>query len=125
MGDIIYKDESYTIIGICMEVHRELGIGFNEIVYKDALEIEFKNKEIPYVREKGFQAMYKGNPLKDRAFYVDFFVYDKIILEIKAKNAIVEEHLQQTLNYTACAKQRLGICVNFGALSLDYKRLII
>ena len=108
-----------------MEVHKELGMGFHEIVYKDALEIEFIDKGIPYVREKEFQVIYKGIPLKDRVFYVDFFMYDKILLEIKAKSVIIEEHVKQTLNYCACAKQKLGLCVNFGGLKLEYKRVVL
>jgi GxxExxY protein len=125
MSVIIFKDESYKIIGTCFDVHNELGLGFQEIVYKDALELEFINRGIPYVREKEFQVYYKGNPLKDRKFYVDFFVYDKILLEIKAKTAIIDEHIAQTLNYCACANQKLGLCVNFGALKLESKRVVL
>jgi GxxExxY protein len=125
MSEIIYKEESFKIIGICMEVHKELGMGFNEIVYKDALEQEFANRGIPYEREKEFQVFYKGLPLKDRKFNVDFFMYDKIMLEAKAKSGIIEEHLAQTLNYCACANQKLGLCVNFGALKLEYKRVVL
>ena len=108
-----------------MEVHKELGMDFNEIVYKDALEQEFINRGIPFEREKEFQVYYKGTPLKDRKFYVDFFMFDKIMLEAKAKSTIIEEHIAQTLNYCACANQKLGLYVNFGALKLDYKRVVL
>jgi GxxExxY protein len=124
MSNLLYEDETYTIIGICMEVHKNLGIGFQEVIYKDAIEIEFRNRKIPYTREKEFQAYYKEEPLKNRSFFVDFFVFDRIVLEIKAKSAIVDEHIAQTLNYCACSNQKVGLCVNFGALSLQHKRVM-
>jgi GxxExxY protein len=120
----IYKEESFKIIGICMEVHRELGLGYSEIIYKDALEIEFKRHNIPYIREKEFRAFYKGLPLS-RTFNVDFWVYESIILEVKAKSGIIEEHEMQTLNYIACAKMHLGIVANFGAKSFQQKRIVL
>jgi GxxExxY protein len=122
--ELIYGDESFKIIGICMEVHRELKMGFSEIVYKDALEIEFRKLGIPYQREKEFQVFYKGQPL-NRAFYVDFFMFDKIVLEVKAKTGIIEEHEIQTLNYVATSKSKLGIIANFGAKSFQQKRIVI
>ncbi|HET9744311.1 MAG TPA: GxxExxY protein [Chitinophagaceae bacterium] len=82
MGEIVLKEESYRIVGACMEVHRELGFGFKEIIYKDALEIEFKSLEIPYQREKLYKIEYKGKVLP-RRYPADFVVYDSIILEIK------------------------------------------
>jgi GxxExxY protein len=124
MENVIYKDESYTIIGICMEVHRELGNGFDEIVYKDALEIEFKERKIPYKREKKFEVFYKNIPL-NRFYYVDFYMYDKINLEIKAKSVLVDDHMIQTKNYCACSKTKLGLLVNFGRPSLEHKRILI
>ena len=78
MSSIIYKDESYKIIGLCMEVHNNLGKGFLEIVYKDALEYEFEQANIPYEREKEYPVNYKGIILPHK-FYADFVVYDKII----------------------------------------------
>jgi GxxExxY protein len=122
--DILYKEEAYKIIGVCMEVHRELGVGFSEIIYKDALEIEFNKQDIPYIREAALKASYKGIPLR-RSFNVDFTVYDKIILEVKATSTIIEEHEKQTLNYLAMSKMRLGLLVNFGALSLQHRRFIL
>ena len=85
------QKESYQIIGICMEVHRILGKGLLEIVYKDAIEYEFKTKEIPYEREKKYEVEYKGIFLP-HYFFADFVVFDKIILEIKAQKGIVDEH---------------------------------
>ena len=118
------KDENYEIVGICMEVHRLLGSGLLEIVYKDALEIEFKNHNIPYHREKEFAIEYKGVILPHK-FYADFVVYDDIILEVKSVKEISNDHLAQTLNYMKLADTPIGIIANFHNKSLVHKRLII
>jgi GxxExxY protein len=123
MGEIVFKEESYAIMGVCMDVHRELGSGYLEIVYKDAIEIEFIRLGIPYEREKEFQVIYKGTPLK-RTFNVDFYVYDKINLEIKAKSGLVDEFVRQIINYNSCSNSKLGLLVNFGKPSLESKRIV-
>jgi GxxExxY protein len=123
MDDLICREESYKIIGICMDIYNTLGMGFDEVVYKDALEIEFKRQGIPYLREKEYNIMYKGIDL-NRKYYVDFVVFNEIILEVKSKSMIVEPHLLQTKNYCACAQLRLGIVVNFGSTSLQHKRVL-
>ncbi|MDQ3018046.1 MAG: GxxExxY protein [Bacteroidota bacterium] len=107
-----------------MEVHRTLGRGFLENVYKDALEYEFKLRGIPYEREKCFVIPYKDIILK-REFYADFFCFDAIILEAKAKEGVVDELYKQTINYLAASHQTLGLLVNFGEDSLKYKRVIL
>lgn len=117
------KDENYEIVGLCMEVHRLLGPSLLEIVYKDALEIEFKNHNIKYEREKEFPVVYKGIILPHR-FYADFVVYDDIILEVKSVKEISNDHLAQTLNYMKIADTPIGIIVNFQNKSLIHKRLI-
>jgi len=117
------KNENYKIVGICMEVHRLLGPGLLEIVYKDALEVEFKNHRIPYQREKEFSIEYKGVILPHK-FYADFIVYEDIILEVKSVKEICNEHLAQTLNYMKLADTPVGIIVNFQNKSLIHKRLI-
>jgi GxxExxY protein len=122
--EIIYKDESYKIIGICMEIHRILGKGFLEIVYKDALEFEFKKNNIPFQREKEFLIKYKDIILPHK-FSADFIAYDKIILEIKCKKGIIEEYTKQTLNYLSVSNVKLGIIINFGEDSLKYKRIVL
>jgi len=124
MTDLIYKEENYKIIGICMEVHRNLGNGFLEIVYKDALEYEFKNNNILYDREREYKISYKEISLPHK-YFADFVVYDKIILEIKAVSGIIDEFIKQTLNYLAASKCKLGIIVNFGEDSLKYKRIVL
>ncbi|MGV9003221.1 GxxExxY protein [Flavobacterium sp.] len=118
------KDENYTIVGLCMEVHRILGPGLLEIIYKDALEIEFKNNNIPFEREKEFKIQYKGIQLPHK-FYADFIVYDDIILEVKSVKEISNEHLAQTLNYMKLANTPIGIIANFQNKSLVSKRLVI
>ena len=120
---LIYKEESFRIIGLCMEVHRELGHGFLEIVYKDALELLFRQHGIPFKREKEYDITFQGVVLPHK-FYADFVVYDKIILEIKAGTGLHDEHIAQTLNYLKASKNRLGLLINFGRLQLEYKRLI-
>lgn len=118
------QKESYQIIGICMEVHRILGKGLLEIVYKDAIEYEFKKKEIPYEREKKYEVEYKGIILPHH-FYADFVVLNKIILEVKAQKDIVDEHYKWVINYLAISKCPLGLIVNFGENSLVTRRLIL
>jgi GxxExxY protein len=96
MSNLIYKNESYNIIGKCFEVHNNLGPGFLEIVYKDALEYEFRKANIPYQREKEYIVNYKGVTLPHK-FYADFVVFDKIILEAKAISGIADEFIAQQL----------------------------
>ena len=117
------KNENYEIVGICMEVHRILGPGLLEIVYKDALEIEFKIHNIPYEREKEYNVVYKGIILPHK-FYADFVVYSDIILEVKSIKEISNDHLAQTLNYMKLADTPVGIIGNFQNKSLVHKRLI-
>jgi len=124
MEELVYKEESYKIIGCCMEVHKTLGKGFLEIVYKDALEYEFKMNNIPYMREKEFEIPYKGIILP-RKFNADFTVYDKIILEVKARDSIIDDNIKQTLNYLTITKYKLGIIANFGELSFKHKRIVL
>ena len=123
MSDIILKEESYKIIGACMEVHRELGFGFKEIIYKDALEIEFKSLEIPYQREKLYKIEYKGKILP-RRYPADFVTYDSIILEVKAMPMIINNFVLQTRNYLKASGIRLGIIANFGESSFKSKRVV-
>ena len=123
MSDIILKEESYKVIGACMEVHRELGFGFKEIIYKDALEIEFKSLEIPYQREKLYKIEYKGKILP-RRYPADFVIYDSIILEVKAMPLIINNFVLQTRNYLKASGIRLGIIANFGESSFKSKRVV-
>ena len=118
------QKESYQIIGICMDIHRTLGKGLLEIVYKDAIEYEFNRKKILYEREKKYEVEYKGIILP-HYFFADFVVFNSIILEIKAQKGIVDEHYRWVINYLAISKCPLGLIVNFGENSLITKRLIL
>ena len=118
------QDETYKIIGLCMEVHNNLGKGFSEIVYKDALEIEFRDAGIFYEREKEFTVNYKGIVLPHR-FYADFVVFGNIILEVKSVQNIIDEHIAQTLNYLKVSQNKVALLVNFNEDKLRYQRLIL
>ena len=124
METILFKEESYQIIGKCFEVHNNLGPGFLEIVYKDALEYEFRKAGIPFEREKEYKIIYK-NKILPHKFYADFVVYDKIILEIKAVAGIADEFIAQSINYLKVSGNKLAIIINFGEVKLNYKRIVL
>ena len=124
MDAIYLKEESFKIIGLCMEIHKILGKGHSEVVYKDALEYEFKMNSIPFEREKSYEIRYKDIILP-RKYIADFIVYDEIILEAKAISQLTNSDIKQTLNYLASSKNKLGLLVNFGEDSLKYKRIIL
>lgn len=123
MAELLYKEESYKIIGLCMSIHKELGKGFKEAVYKEALQFELLNEAIKYEREKKFEIYYKGILLKQK-YIADFIVFDNILLEIKATPTIINAFVAQTINYLKASGIRLGIIINFGEASLNYKRII-
>jgi GxxExxY protein len=123
MANIIFKDESYLLMGICMEVHKELGMGFKEVLYKDAIEIELKERKIHYKREREFRIEYKGKVLPHK-FYADFVIDDSIILEVKSASFIVNNFVAQTINYLKASGLKLGIIANFGEKSFTYKRVV-
>jgi GxxExxY protein len=119
---ILFKEESYKIIGAAMEVHKVLGTGFTEPVYQEALELEFQLRDIPYVREKNFQITYKGQIL-EKEFRPDFVCFDEIIVELKAVSDFTDEHYAQVYNYLKACQMGLGLLINFGKKSLEYKRI--
>jgi GxxExxY protein len=123
MSDLIYKEESYTIVGLCMEVHNQLGHGFSEIVYKDALAFEFNRNNILYEQEKEYLVEYKGTILPHK-FYADFVVLDKIILEVKCVKNLADEHESHAINYLRVSKNKLALLVNFARGKLEYKRIV-
>lgn len=122
--DFPLKSETYKIIGLAMEVHKTLGKGFLEIVYKDALELELKWANVLYTREKSFMINYKGILLK-RVYNADFIVYDKIIVEIKSQSAIIDANYKQTINYLAVSNLTVGLILNFGEDSLTFNRVVL
>ena len=120
MTNFIYKQETHDIIGAAMSVHRYLGCGFTEKVYQDAFEVLLKENNIPFEREKHISLTYHGVVLQHDFFY-DFFCYDKIGVEIKALNQITGEFESQIINYIHVGNHQLGLLLNFGTTSLEYK----
>ena len=123
MADLLFKEESFKIIGICMEIHKTLGMGLKEINYKDGMEIEFIENNIPYEREKRFSVKYKEKILRN-PYVADFTVYDSIILEIKSATSIIDSHTYQALSYLSVSQKKLGMIINFGEKSLTWKRIV-
>ena len=121
-ANLLYKEESYQIIGAAMEVHRESGCGFVEPVYQEALEKEFILRKIPYEREKELTINYKG-ALLTKTFRADFICYDKIILELKAVKEFSDEHYAQIYNYLRASRMGLGLLINFGTASIEFQRV--
>ncbi len=122
--EILYKAESYKIVGACMEVHKTLGCGFLEPVYQDALALEFSNRGIPYEREKLFEIRYKGTLLPP-TYKADFICFDRIIVELKALSQLTNDHAAQIMNYLKASNLKLGLLVNFGTHSLQYQRYLL
>ena len=124
MENFYLKEETYRIIGICMEVHKILGKGHSEKVYGDALEYEFQKNQIPYSREVKYNIEYKEIILPTY-YYADFVVFEEIILELKAIKELTSSEVKQTLNYLAASKNKVGLLANFEEDSLKYKRIIL
>ena len=124
VGELIHKEEVFKLVGFCMEIHRELGKGHDEVIYKDALVVELNRAGIHFSREKGYEVAYKGVVLAHH-YYADFVVWDKIVFEAKAVEKLAEGHVKQVLNYLAASKLRLGLLVNFGGDSLEWKRIVL
>jgi GxxExxY protein len=121
---MIYKKESYDIIGTLFEVHGNLGGGFLEVVYKDAIEYEFKSKNISFEREKEYLINYK-NIVLPHHFYADFVVFDNIILEIKSVKEFHPKHIAQCINYLKVSENKLCLLVNFQNDSLEFRRIVL
>ncbi|HUQ87620.1 MAG TPA: GxxExxY protein [Vicinamibacterales bacterium] len=114
---------TFAIIGAAYEVHRVLGIGFLEIFYKDALEIEFNERHVPFRREAPCSVEYKGRPLRQE-YHVDFICFDEVVLEIKARSVTGPADHAQVLSYLASTKKRCGLLLNFGTSKLEHRRFI-
>lgn len=123
MTEIVYKEESYKIIGACMKVHAELGSGFLEAVYQESLEKEFLKSKIPFRRQEKLSLFYDGEKLK-KYYIADFLLYNSIILEIKAIEYLNPKINDQLRNYLKATNSRLGLLINFGKSSLEYKRIL-
>ena len=123
MTDIVFKEESYRIVGACLAVFNKLGSGFLESVYQEALEIQFKQDKIPYVKERKLHIKFDDIQL-DKFFKADYVCFDSIIVELKATPFFHKNDVAQVLNYLRATDMRLGILVNFGEKSLTYKRVL-
>jgi len=110
---IIFKDESYKIIGACFEVYKEKGNGFLEAVYQECLGIEFAAQGIPFAEKPRLRLAYKGQELRQE-YEPDFLCFDKIVVEIKAVKLLADEHRAQVINYLKATGKQLGLLVNFG-----------
>ena len=111
--EILFKDESYKIVGACFELYREKGCGFLESVYQECMEIELRLQGIPFIPQKPLALEYKGCPLRSK-YEPDFICYDKIVLELKAVIELTDEHLAKVQNYLKATDLNLGLLVNFG-----------
>ena len=125
MPDLIYKEESYAILGSCFNVYKTMGCGFLEPVYQECLEIEFGYQGIPFSSQKELKLSYRERELKHK-YKPDFICYDKIIVEIKAVSQLIKEHEAQVLNYLNATKFKLGLLINFGHYpKIEYKRFVL
>lgn len=124
MTELIYKEEAFKIVGICMNIHRTLGMGLKEINYKDAMEIDFEEEGIPYKREERFAVKYKDQILRN-PYYADFVVFESIIIEVKSASALIDAHMAQALSYLAVSGMKLALIINFGERSLTWKRIVL
>ena len=124
MANLTYKNESYELIGVLFDVHNELGGGFLETVYSDAIEYELKSRNIPFEREKRYQVNYKEIILPHQ-FIADFVIYDKIILEIKSVAALNDRHVAQCINYLKVSGNKLAILANFEPDKLMHQRIVL
>lgn len=125
MGDnkLLFEQETFKIIGACMKVHRNLGSGFLESVYQEALEKEFRSQQIEFQRQLKLRLLYDGQPMK-KYFVADFVCYEKILIEIKAMSYLVKDVEAQVINYLKSIDLPLGLLINFGQPSLKWKRFI-
>ncbi len=125
MADLIYPDESYLIMGACFEVYANQGPGFLEAVYQESLEIEFRQRGIPFSAQVELTTKYKGHPLK-QTYKADFVCYEKILIELKALSDLTGAHNAQVLNYLKATGFRLGLLINFGRHPrLEHQRIVL
>ena len=125
MAELIYKEESYKLVGACMEVYNEKGFGFNEAVYQECLELELGFQSIPFNPQEKLSLEYKGHPL-EQTYIPDLICFGKIVIELKAVSALTDEHRGQVLNYLRATGMTLGILVNFGnSGKLEWERIVL
>ena len=124
MGNIVYKDESYAILGACFEVYKEKGCGFLEAVYQECLEIELALRNIPFRARTELSLEYKGKTLKQK-YIPDVICYEKIIVELKSIKKLTNKHRAQVHNYLKATGMKLGLLVNFAHYpKVEYERIV-
>jgi len=121
--DRVQDPKTHAIIGAAMEVHRELGSGFLEGVYQEALEMEFKDREIPFESQPAVRISYKGRVL-EKAYYPDFICFEGIVVELKVLGNLSGTEVAQVLNYLKATGMKTGLLLNFRSKSLEFKRLV-
>jgi len=124
MVELLFKEEAFKIVGICMNIHKTLGMGLKKINYKDAMEIDFIEAGINFEREKKFIVKYKGKILRN-PYFADFVVFDSIVIEVKSVPTLVDAHMAQALSYLAVSGMKLALIINFGERSLTWKRIVL
>ena len=123
--NIVYKNESFNLMGACFEVCKEKGSGFLEAVYQECLEMELGDRQIPFQAQLPLVLTYKGRPLKSK-YVPDFICHDEIVVELKAVTALNDEHRAQVHNYLRATGMKLGLLVNFGHYpKLEYERIVL
>lgn len=122
--DLVFRDEVFSIIGAAMEVHNELGPGFLEAVYQEALEVEFGIRSIPYKSQADIKIHYKGRQLA-KDYVADFMCYEEIVVELKALENLTSREEAQLLNYLKATGFKVGVLINFGSVGpLQWKRYV-
>ena len=121
LNNLILKDEVYSIVNAALEVHNNLGCGFLESIYQEALSIELKQKGIPFIQQQELHVMYKTIPLR-KVFVADRIVFRKIIIELKAETHLTPIDEAQVINYLKATGMEVGLLFNFGSKSLEWKR---
>jgi GxxExxY protein len=121
-SQIPHQDLTYQIIGAAMEVHSDLGPGYKEEIYQRALEIEMKNRKIQFEPQKQIEIKFKGEMVGWQL--LDFFVEDKVVVEIKALSQLDTDHEAQIISYLKATNSEIGLLINFGTKKLEYKRIL-
>jgi len=122
---IVYKEESYKVIGACFEVYNKKGFGFHEAAYQECMELELGFQPIPFLPQKELSLEYKGYLLEQK-YIPDILCFDKIVVELKAVSALTDEHRGQVLNYLRATGMKLGLLINFGnPKKLEWERIVL
>jgi GxxExxY protein len=117
MDELLYKEEVFQLVGFCMEIHRELGKGHDEVIYKDALVVELSRAGIPFLREKNYEITYK-EVILPHYYYADFVVWDKILLEAKAVEKLTDSHIKQVPRNFALAFWSISVAIRWSGKGL-------